>query len=65
MHFFRDHSYIISITISLYFWYYFIITKGDWWMGMGAIGFSLQSALLIRDKLFSITKNKDNNETRN
>ncbi len=34
-------------------------------MGMGAIGFSLQSALLIRDKFFSIKKNKDNNETRN
>ena len=43
----------------------FIITKGDWWMGMGAFGFSMQSALLIRDKFFSITKNKDNNETRN
>ena len=51
--------------MSSYFWYYFIITKGDWWMGMGAFGFSLQSALLIRDKFFSITKNKDNNETRN
>ena len=36
-----------------------IITKGDWWMGMGAFGFSSQSALLIRDKFFSITKNKD------
>ena len=65
MHFLRDHSYIISIAISLYFWSYFIITRGDWWMGMGAFGFSLQSALLIRDKFFSITKNKDNNETRN
>ena len=63
MHFLRDLSYIISIIISLYFWYYFIITKGDWWMGMGALGFP--NGFLIRDKFFSITKNKDNNETRN
>ena len=55
MHFLRDHSYIISIAISIYFWSYFTITRGDWWMVWALLGF-MQSALLIVTSSFQSQK---------